>query len=225
MALVSVGACANINPPRVGVEAEQMRQWGEQVAEAVRPALLAARSPSARPGQARFSVATAALTLPLESWSAAEVENHAEACLADPAGYREFGDKYLLAINTWRSTMMEHLHQGRPPSAQAELSVVALGESVLLGVNAELFSRFTALVNAAVGGPVYTLTCTNGMIGYVPSAEAYDEGGYEVSWSMLFYDMSRPKKGGLELLVERAGRLIAGLPGNPHPNSSCSLEH
>jgi hypothetical protein len=86
-------------------------------------------------------------------------------------------------------------------------------------VNAEVFSRFTELVNAAAGGRVYTLSCTNGMIGYVPSAEAYDEGGYEVSWSMLFYNMPRPRKGGLELLADRARRLVAGLRRQPLSNS------
>jgi hypothetical protein len=49
------------------------------------------------------------------------------------------------------------------------------------------------------------------MLGYVPPAEAYDEGGYELDWAMLFYSRLRPKRGGLELLARNAGELVGEL--------------
>jgi hypothetical protein len=78
----------------------------------------------------------------------------------------------------------------------------------LVTVNAEIFSQFTELAGAGAGLPVYTVSCANGMIGYVPTAVAYDEGGYEVSHAMLFYNLPRPQQGGLELLANHARALF-----------------
>ena len=75
-----------------------------------------------------------------------------------------------------------------------------------------MFSQFTALAASAANGPVYTVSYANGMLGYIPSAKAYDEGAYEVTWAMLFYNLPRLRKGGLELLAERARRLLAKVP-------------
>ncbi len=89
-----------------------------------------------------------------------------------------------------------------------------MGPFLLLTVNAEIFSRFTALAGTDAPCPVYTVSCANGMVGYVPPLEAYAEGAYEVAWAMFFYNQPRPRAGGLELLAAEARRLIAksGVP-------------
>jgi hypothetical protein len=43
----------NVNPPAVGVGTDQMRDWGGQIAQSVRPALLAARHVSTEPNHRR----------------------------------------------------------------------------------------------------------------------------------------------------------------------------
>jgi neutral ceramidase len=65
--IVSSGACANINPPGVGVSPEQMREWSNQVAESVRPLLLSARHHENHSRKQTLRVATASLPLPLET--------------------------------------------------------------------------------------------------------------------------------------------------------------
>ena len=67
------------------------------------------------------------------------------------------------------------------------------------------------------GKSVYVIGCANGMIGYLPPKEAYDEGAYEVLWSMLFYNLPRPRRGGFEFLAERAHQLIQ--------TQSCAIPH
>jgi hypothetical protein len=89
--------------------------------------------------------------------------------------------------------------------------LLSFNRSNFLTVNAEIFSRFSELMNAKAHYPVYVVGCANGMIGYVSSAEAYVEGGYEVAWSMLFYNQPRLQKGSLELLAQHAGHLLEGL--------------
>jgi len=211
VALIGLGACGNVNPPAVGVAPAQMRHWGAQIADSVRSRLLAAKPAIAPADLGILRVAAVRVLLPLDDWNADTINDYAAACLADPAGYREFGDKFQLAIEAWRSTMSRCLAGAEQPQAQAGLTVVRLGCAFLVTVNAEVFSPFTALAGAGAGCPVYTLSYANGMIGYVPTADAYAASGYEVSWAMLFYNMPRPRKGGLELLAAQARRLIAHL--------------
>ena len=98
--------------------------------------------------------------------------------------------------------------RGDSSDVNAELAVVALGPVVFVTVNAEVFSRFNELIATDDGRRVYAIGCTNGMLGYLPTSAAYDEGGYEIQWSMLFYNRVRPKPGSLELLAEHARRLV-----------------
>ena len=89
-----------------------------------------------------------------------------------------------------------------------DLVAVALGPVVFIVVNAEVFSQFNEIIATGDGRHVYAVGCTNGMVGYLPTAAAYKEGGYEVQWAMLFYNSFRPKPGSLERLAEEARRLV-----------------
>jgi len=208
--LVASGACGNINPPGVGVTPQQVREWSQTVAESVLPRLLESGKEQT-PQDGRFRIANATIDLPLEEWDSREIERYAAACLADTSGHDEFGDRFALAVEVWRAHMTDRFQRGDPPHTRVELTALLLGQISILTLNAEIFSRFTGLAGTGVEGPVYTVNCANGMIGYVPTAEAYEEGTYEVLWSMLFYNLPRPRKGGLELLAERANSLIADL--------------
>ncbi|MGA2660482.1 MAG: neutral/alkaline non-lysosomal ceramidase N-terminal domain-containing protein [Verrucomicrobiota bacterium] len=207
--LACAGACCNLNPPSVGVAAPQMRGWGRQIAASILPESCFVPVAPVCPGRSLLKVKRRLVTLPLEPSSPQEVMRYADACLAEAGGHREFGPKFRLAVETWRQDMMRRLADGRLPFAEAELFGLALGKVVFIGVNAELFSQFGTLIRANGARAVYPVSCANGMIGYVPTLEAYDEGGYEVDWSMLFYSMLRPKRGSLELLVQNAGALVA----------------
>jgi hypothetical protein len=209
VAFVTPGACANIDPPAVGVEPGEMIRWGRQIAESVLANLI--KTPLQMELEQRVVLRTETITvaLPTEQWNEREIENYAASCLADPAGFREFGENFGAAVETWRKTMIERLHRGEPPFIQAELGLVWFGVAAVITVNAEVFSQFTSLAGANASCPVYTVSCANGMLGYIPAARAYDEGAYEVSWAMLFYNMPRPEKSAFELLAAHGRRLIA----------------
>jgi hypothetical protein len=210
--LVTPGACGNINPPAVGVAPQQMSEWGQQVARSVVGALLATPADTAAANGASLRTIAATGAVPTENWDAEQVEEYAAACLADPAASHEFGDTFRLAVETWRAEMLDRLRRQEPPLAQAELGLITLGQTSLLTINGEMFSPFTVLAASAASGPVYTVSYANGMLGYIPSAEAYDEGAYEVTWAMLFYNLPRLRKGCLELLAKEARRLLAERP-------------
>lgn len=205
--LVSCGACGDINPPEVGVAPAQMRAWGQQVAEAVVSRLLSARAKAA--DGARLQVRLTSVDLPVEDASPESVKNYSARCLADAAGHWEFGRRFSQAVETWRRNMLGQMVSGSPGGARAELGAVSFGSARVMLVNAEIFSRFNELTCHGHPVPVYTAGCANGMIGYVAPREAYSEGGYEVVWSMLFYNVPRLREGGLELLAGHARRLLA----------------
>jgi hypothetical protein len=160
---------------------------------------------------ATFRATSAMVPLPLEDWTASQIREHADRCLADSAGSNEFHESFALAIETWRKTMIDRQTRREPPFTPAEIFVVRLGGMTFVAVNAEIFSRFTELVRNNGNHAIYTVGCAGGMIGYVPTMAAYEEGAYEVEWSMLFYNRPRPRRGGLELLAERARKLVAEL--------------
>jgi neutral ceramidase len=219
IALVCSGASGNIDPPAVGVSPEQMQQWGRQVAESVLPALCRAAVPEAGAGETpapqavgrQLKMASATVPLPVENWTVAKIVGFTDRCLADDAGRREFGDKYRLAVETWRGMMLARLRRGEPLAVNAELTAVALGPVAFVTANAEIFSQFNELIALRDGTPVYAVGCTNGMLGYLPTSAAFCEGGYEIDWSMLFYNRVRPMPGSLELLAEQARSLLARL--------------
>jgi neutral ceramidase len=208
--IVSSGACGNINPPGVGVSPAQMRQWAREVVQSVQHTLVNAGSGADVSNHSTLRVASTCVGLPLERWNVRDIKRYAAGCLADPAGQREFSDKFRQAVEVWRDTMSQRLERSEPAEVRAELTAMALGQAIFISVNAEAFSRFADLSTPGSSKPVYALNCANGMIGYLPTEEAYLEGAYEVLWSMLFYNMLRPQKGGLELLAQHARQLIAG---------------
>ena len=170
---------------------------------------LVAASPDRVDG--RLNVASKRTELPMDVWTVDQINRRADRCLTDTDGYDEFGGNYRGAIECWRRTMAEHVLGGDVDDGLVELLGVSVGDVVLVGVSAEIFSQFTEIVRSRTGRTVYTVSCANGLFGYVPTAAAYDEGDYEAETAMLFYNSFRPQRGGLELLAEEAGRLVARL--------------
>lgn len=217
LALVSLGACGNINPPVVGVSASQVTTWGQTIAGSVIETLLAARRGTDAAEVPALRTVASHVDLPVEAWDRADVEKYVAGCLADLDGQHSFKGKFRLAIETWHATMIDRIRRGEPHHTKVHLGVICLGPVALVTVNAEIFSRFTELAGAGAECPVHTVSCANGMIGYVPTAVAYDEGGYEVSQAMLFYNLPRPQKGGLELLANHARQLLGSCDSRMAP--------
>jgi len=150
--------------------------------------------------------------LPVDLLSVPEIEDYAQNAMKDANSMTEWGGKFRRAIDGWRKCMTRMVKEGKAEDHRdAELFAVRFGDAVLLGVNAEVFSRFTDLVREMTGRRVYVVGYANGVMGYLPTKEAYEEGGYEVETAHLFYCAFRPRKGGLELLAEEASEMIKNI--------------
>jgi hypothetical protein len=203
--LVTNGACGNLNPPAENVPFAQVEAWGAQVADAV-----AARLEQTAPSpHALFRVAARVFPLPLEVLDEAGIEAFARKALLNKKPLAEWGDKYRRAIELWRSALIAAAHAGRAADHRdAELFAFRLGDVILLGANAEVFSEFTDWLRVATTRKVYVVGYANGDMGYLPTQAAYAEGGYEVEVAHLFYGGFRPLAGGLELLAREARTLL-----------------
>ena len=90
-----------------------------------------------------------------------------------------------------------------------EMQFFQLDEGALIGVANEIMCELALEVAEKAGETVFLGGYTNGSAGYLPTAEEYDRGGYEVFWSMLEYFMYYPRvmpleRDSAETIVEMA---------------------
>ncbi len=202
--LATNGACGNLNPPAKHVPVEQIAAWGRRIAGAVVDLL---RNAPPVP-DADLRVASRVVPLPVEVLSVEQIHAYADRIAGHAGSLAEWGDRFRRAAEGWRRKMIDAVARGEPGVRDAEIFAVSIGPVVLIGLNAEVFSEFTEIVREATGRQLYTVGYANGVIGYLPTAAAYAEGGYEVETAHLFYNDFRPKAGGLEMLAAEAARLV-----------------
>ncbi len=70
------------------------------------------------------------------------------------------------------------------------LTVIKIGDLSLVGFGGEPFTEYATYARAAAPDKfVISMCCTNGYQGYIPSKEAFDEGGYEAGSSKFTKDV------------------------------------
>lgn len=100
-----------------------------------------------------------------------------------------------------RKIRMEH----GPEAFAMELSAIAIGNVVMMGIPGEPFTGVGRGLKETEGWDMVLPTCnTNGKQGYFPMKEAYDEGGYEAGSSNF-------RAGVAELIIEEGRKLMSEL--------------
>lgn len=103
-----------------------------------------------------------------------------------------------------------------PISIRTELHLVLLGELAFTAMPFEVFTEYQWMADAAAKGyETLVVGYANGNYGYLPTREAFDEGGYEVDRAWWFYTLSPMSKeapevvrAGLVALHEKARREV-----------------
>jgi neutral ceramidase len=206
VALVTNGACGNINPPKQNISQPELRTFGETVARAVLPQLLSA-SADPRP---ILRVRRDLVPMPLDTKTPEEIDKIVDHNLTQNVG-QDWAKPWVDANEHWRKSQKALVQSGGGLTHEIELFAVGLGPIHVLAVNGEVFSRFTTDLRAQTDKPLFTVTYANCAYGYIPTQTAYTEGGYEVDQAHYFYNTFRPKPGSLELLTDRAADLIREL--------------
>lgn len=177
--------------------------------------IAAAEGAAARDGAVQpLAVAGKTILLPFDSPPpAAELRR-----LLDDGQWSD-GRGLTQAERSWAERTLERATAGTlPPGNQAEVQVFRLGPAWLVTLPGEVFVeigwRVRDAVAAAAGVPpdnVIVAAYTNGSVGYVPTAAAIPEGGYEVTayrhsgWPACYVPQAE------ELLAQTAAELAAAL--------------
>ena len=200
VALFVNGACGDVNPRITGGSFADVETLGQALGRAV----LAGIDEAVPLGIAALGYARERVALPLVEPPArwrAEVEKlklqlRAGLVQSEAAGAQLAWAKALCGV-------------GRGRVQPFELQALALGELVLLGVEGELFARYQ-LDLEAVHGPAVLCGLANGCIGYVPTADEYPRGGYEIDQAYKVYPSVQMIAPASESLIrQRAAALIA----------------
>ena len=102
------------------------------------------------------------------------------------------------------------------PFVDAEVQIIAIGRAALVAIPGELFCQFGLDIKRASPFPTtFVVTCANGMVGYLPTPEAFKGGGYEVRLARSSQLM--PDAG--NQLVGEALQLLQSLSVPPAPPS------
>ena len=205
-ALFVNGACGDINPRIANGSLADVERLGQELGRAV----LEGRAAAAPLDVSALGWARERLDLPLRPlpprWRA-EAEKLKWGLRARLAR----GSEVAKAQLEWAAARCKW---GRAGAGCArvqpfEMQALAFGELVLLGVEGELFARYQLDLEAA-HGPAVLCGFANGCIGYVPTADEYARGGYEIDQAYKFYPTVQMIAPASESLIrQRAAALIA----------------
>jgi len=207
--LVANGACGNINPPYHGASRDEVFGWGKQVADAVGDVLRSA--PPQR--DAAIKVRSVIVPMQLDTLDAAGIDRLADKMINEVAPTTAWPNQFNKAVTAWRDSLHERIRSGGGRTHDIELQAARIGDVIVLAINGEVFARFTDDLRRAIGNEhLFVVGYANSAFGYIPTREAYTEGGYEVETAHFFYNSFRPQPGSLEMLCDRAAELVRSLP-------------
>ena len=216
VALFMQGCCGNINSiPRGGFEVAE--EQGLMLAEAVERASLT----TPRTSQVTLAAASRVLALPLLPPPEVEEARALHARLRADAEQTGEGDAYgtrrlRAGLVEWSARVLE-LAVSAPTQRRTvpfEIQALRVGSAVFVGLPGEVFIEYALNIAAESSFPISVVAAyTNGNIGYVPTAKAYSEGGYEVESAIRYYGTTMPAPESEALVLEGARAILAELAG------------
>ncbi|GIP34966.1 neutral/alkaline non-lysosomal ceramidase N-terminal domain-containing protein [Paenibacillus sp. J2TS4] len=95
-------------------------------------------------------------------------------------------------IGQWSRMLLDNPER-LAPELPLELTYVQLAKGLsLLAMNAEIVVEYGLFVKKTSSSGTLPIAYSNGMIGYVPTAQQIDEGGYEADESTKYFGMAAP---------------------------------
>ena len=176
------GACGDINPRKKG-DTGSVLALGRELGAAVVDGM-AAVAPLERDG---LQLASAVLHLPLIEPPARSRLALEKLTLKLRMGLIKLASRDIWAQLPmkaqlqWAEELLEVIKRDSDPQHQRfELQALRIGAFALLGMEGEMFVRYQRDLEAETSRPIAVCGYANGCIGYVPTADEYERGGYEV---------------------------------------------
>ena len=197
------GACGDINhinfmnpaDPISGFE--RSRAIGEALGRKVLELL-----PQGKPVGGGVRSRSASVRLPVRAISPADAAEAQRVLASAPP----FGAMSVEQVYAYEAVQVSKL----PPSVEAEIQGLTLGECALVGIPCEVFAELGLEVKRqSPFRATVVVELANGYEGYLPTRRAYEEGGYEVRTARS----SKLAPGCGESVVEAAVRVLHDLVG------------
>ncbi len=188
------GCAGNISPRRAFGGPVAPRREGQRLARAVLRAVAGGR-PEADPGWPR---GRGVWTLAVDDRPRRSTEIPAQLRQPDRTVRDEDSSQARVrarvrgAWREWLGELTDALARGPLPPVPARVSLLRVGRGALVFLPGEVFFETGAKIAASLpADPVAVAAYGHGYIGYVPAAEAYAEGGYEVNESHRYVGLWR----------------------------------
>jgi hypothetical protein len=196
LALFVNGACADINPRITNGTHHQVNELGGELGRAVLEAL----------HQDGVEVCAGAVAARQEIVSLPLLESPGRLSLSVQMMVlkaRATAKRWLVGGNYWEQLVPRAYLQwardaydqkGVPNNGVSsfEIQGLRIGSVILLGMEGEIFIRYQLdLERSSASGPIVLCGYANGCIGYVPTADEYEHGGYEVDEAYKVYPSAR----------------------------------
>jgi len=109
----------------------------------------------------------------------------------------------------WAEIQRAAVLEGRPPQMDVEISGVAIGDWALIGIPGEIFCEIGIQIrNASPYRHTAVSGYTNGLHFYIPTARAFEQGGYEVESHRNFLQAAGPTREWESMLIRAAVSLL-----------------
>ena len=186
--MVTNGACGDINPAERG-SFDAVERQGAEVARAG----LSILDGMTLTSDLELQAAARPIALPTRAPTLDEAQADFERCRADLERAQQAGDARAAQVHramcTFAQNMLDLVSSGAPPEpVAAEVQVIGLDDIALVGLPGEVFVEIGANVVAASPFPhTFIVGYANRVVGYIPTRQAFAEGGYEVDSAHRWY--------------------------------------
>lgn len=207
--LFTNGACGNTNPPEHAKSVPEIDDWARHLVLSVKTSL----DDCAIEADGILKSEIETVPLPLDIPTAVQVRECAARLREDMEGQTGYvADRVRHTADLWEKVMLEKVARNElTREALLDLQVVQIGPVSFVGMGAEAFSRIACDLRSSSRQNAYVVGYANGLTGYLPTPEAYDEGGYEVERAFIYYNSFRPRKEAFEIVRDTAIRMLASI--------------
>lgn len=207
------GCCGNINPKVRGTFAEA-EEAGQMVARPLLEALPRARRIAAAPIRVAWETADIPFTPlpPVEEIEQQVSYLRGEIERKTAEGAPKTSIEPDRALLSWaQDALTMHESGGGPETTKLPLQAIALGEITLAAIPAEVFCEIGLEMKRDADASVMVVGYANGNIGYVPTQEAFSEGGYETHSAHTYYGIKMIAPESESILIKAMGKLLDGI--------------
>ena len=201
------GCCGNINPRYRGTF-DEVRHAGESVAKPLLDAL--AKSKPIEDPKIKVAWKTVDLPyMPLPEEETLEQEisfRCGEIEKAQAEGAPLVYGQVHKAMLGWARDALRMVTESGPESITVGLQAISIDGVVLTTLPGEAFCEYGLAFRKMTKSSVIPVGYANGNIGYIPTAEAYKEGGYEVNDAIKYYAVKM-------IAPESEGIILAAMKG------------